>query len=259
MKRELSKDRKHTIYNFLGIKIKRRRYAEYMIEQIYNNMRLPENIFKFRNTFFYLPNYPKCHIQNKIYNDADFYEHIYLDKLSKYLPDNAVIIDIGANIGNHSIYWGTQNSASKVYSFEAIKSTYDILFKNIELNQLNNIVIPFNIALSDENGNANSNGVSEYNIGSTSITKSTDGKIITKTLDSINLDTDRIDLIKIDVEGHEVNVLKGANETIKKYHPMIMIESFPEYFQEVNTILENHGYKMKKDFFGGATYFYTKE
>ena len=75
--------------------------------------------------------------------------------------------------------------------------------------------------------------------------------------DSLNIQ-EKIDLIKIDVEGAEVEVLEGAIETIKKYKPVIVVESFNRK-NECDYILCNLGYKLKDIIREGEDYVYTTE
>ena len=68
--------------------------------------------------------------------------------LKKYVREGSTILDIGANIGTHSIpfarYVGTEGT---VYSFEPQKNIYNLLVKNININRLHNIIIPLNVAV----------------------------------------------------------------------------------------------------------------
>ena len=76
-----------------------------------------------------------------------------------------------------------------------------------------------------------------------------------RTLDSFNIKEDRVDLLKIDVEGMDNEVLTGSEKTIKKYKPIIMIESFHDCYEKSNAILEEYGYKKEYDF-GSCEYLY---
>ncbi len=100
---------------------------------------------------------PLCqtdYIQRIIMSRKDYYEIDLLHKIDRYIPENATLLDIGANIGNYSIYWAVEKSAQMIYAFEPIKNTYDMLIKNtydmliknIEIKQLANIIHPFNAA-----------------------------------------------------------------------------------------------------------------
>ena len=104
----------------------------------------------------------------------------------------------------------------------------------------------FNIGLSDEICNAAVSGYYETNIGGTSVKKIPSGKLKLDMLDNIKIEEDRVDFIKIDVEGHELCVLKGAMNTLKKYSPKIFVET--GNLNAVKELLKPLGYKIKKEF-----------
>lgn len=254
---KVSDDERHTIFNICGAKIKIKREPKnnekiyIACKQIQTKLSMPDDICRINNIKFYVPNYPLDTIQKCIVDKSEFYENDILKELEKYIPTNAVIIDIGTNIGNHSIYWATQLNPKQIYAFEPIDTTFKILEKNIALNNLEETIKPYNIGLSDEKSTAIISEYSNDNIGGTSITKCTDKKglsIKVDTLDNIKIPETKIDFIKIDVEGHEILVLKGAEETLKKHKPLIFIEIFPDNFTTVNDLLTNYGYKIKKTY-----------
>lgn len=197
------------------------------------------------NVLFYLPNISDDFIQ-KIIAEGHFFEEGELSIVSKYIPQNAVILDIGANIGNHSLYWASKCRPAKIYSFEPIPETFDILKKNVELNHMTEVIKPINIGLSDVLTTGEISDFSPTNIGATSIRKSKDGSLKLNKLDNINIPEGRVDFVKIDVENHELFVLRGAIETLKKYKPIIFIEMWPKYFEEGDKFLRNLGYEIKE-------------
>lgn len=202
-------------------------------------------VWDYGNIKFYLPNFPQDLIQNYIVTNSDYFEGPTLRKLDKFIPEKAVILDIGANIGNHTLYWAMQNKIEKVYSFEPIEETFNILCKNVEINDLDNKVELFNIGLSDEETTAKISFFDKNNIGRTSIEKTTGGKIKVNKLDNIKINEERIDFVKIDVEGHEIKVLNGAKETFLKHKPKyVFIESFSNNYPKVKEILESYGYRL---------------
>ena len=224
----ISKDQKHKVIKILGVKCKfrRRNFNEDIYEmchQILTKLSLPDNIFRLNNTKFYVPNYPLDTIQRWIVDKSEFYEEELLKELEHIIPNDAVICDIGANIGNHSLYWASNMQIKKIYAFEPVDTTYNILEKNIKINNLENIIKPLNIGLSDEKGTGIINIYSNDNIGGTSIKKSNknNGGIKIDKLDNIKIIEEKLDFIKIDVEGHELLALKGAKQTINKYKPLI--------------------------------------
>lgn len=157
------------------------------------------------------------------------YEGVYFDFFLDLAQETKIIFDIGANIGWNSLNAAKLNKKLKVYAFEPIEDTYSYLLKNIKLNQLEN-VIPNKIGLSDRNGTAYFFVDPEHS-GSASEKKITDKnvnrvKVTLKKLDDycIKNQINRIDLIKCDVEGAELFVLKGGKILLEKFKPIIFIE-----------------------------------
>ena len=195
-------------------------------------------------------NYPTDFIQSRIVDNGKFYEYDILKQLKPYLKKNAVILDIGANIGNHSIYWAVRANAKRIYSFEPVKETFRILKKNVELNNLNDKIKIFNLGLSDKKINGSISFYDHNNIGGTHIKQNTDGNLLLDELDNIKIEEDTVDFVKIDVEGHELQVLKGARETLIKYKPAIFVETFSDKQPQVHEYLTNLGYRLEKSFEG---------
>jgi len=151
---------------------------------------------------------------------------------------NDVVIDIGAHLGEYSL--AVAKNAEIVIAVEANPDTFKILQKNIELNKITNI-IPINKAIYDSTGYQNlqifgdksglSSMVMNYEDKSDSI------KVKTETLDRLvdNLKLEKVDWIKIDVEGAEYNVLKGAKQTISLNKERIKL--IIELHGEKNSIL----------------------
>jgi FkbM family methyltransferase len=158
------------------------------------------------------------------------YEYGDLELFIKFLKSNHInlneitTLDVGANIGNHSVYFSKY--FKEVISFEPNKKVYDVLKINTE--EITNITA-FNLGLSDSNrsekfeyNNENHGG------GSVILTNDPNGAIIN--VDLIKLDdfefvkSKKIDIIKIDVEGHELSVLVGASNIIKLNFPIILFE-----------------------------------
>jgi len=150
------------------------------------------------------------------------------EKEIKIIPDLLVscnrAIDIGANVGVWS-YWLSKH-AKNVESFEPNPKIFNVL-KNIKIKNVNT----YNIALSNKSGSVDllipkgSKGFSNQGASLSSIKVQGVHKSLSiqaKCLDEYNfLD---VNFIKIDVEGHEHEVIEGAKETIKKCKPTMVIE-----------------------------------
>jgi FkbM family methyltransferase len=211
--------------------------------------------------YFYLP-FKRDVIQSYMIYNKTFYELAQLEELRKYIKDSGIeintIIDVGANIGNHTIYLTKMLGALHTYSFEPFEPAYDTLVDNICLNKLCFEVSAYNIALGDNDMPAKvfyTNSVHEKdNIGNTKIMQCPEGDMKVSVLDDINI-PNKIDFMKIDVEGFEARVILGAKETILRDKPLIWVESFPENFVMTNYILETLGYEIVKEM-SEANYIY---
>lgn len=87
---------------------------------------------KYRDIKLFVPNFEFDGIQRLIVRNEDFYEANLLKLLKdKYIKENTVILDIGANIGNHTVFFSKVCKARKIFSFEPVEETYNILNKHV--------------------------------------------------------------------------------------------------------------------------------
>jgi FkbM family methyltransferase len=224
------------------------------------------HIFSFdynnKKIYFYLP-FLSDHIQKAIYLNKNFYEVHMLEDTKNRIRKNAVIVDVGANIGNHTIFYAKICQAKKVYSFEPQSEIFDILTKNIKLNNVNNTVVPYKMGVGKEHSFGYIDVIDSYNFGSSRIVNLNNqkGEIEIDSLDSLIFNfEEKIDLIKIDVEGMEMDVLLGAEKIIQQYKPLIYIEAKEnKEFDEINFFLRNFNYKPIKKFNYTPTYLFINE
>jgi FkbM family methyltransferase len=159
-----------------------------------------------------------------------------------FVRPGMIVYDIGASVGFHSLLLATMGA--KVYSFEPNPFSYPSLLRQIATNPELSIH-PQPYALSDECGNTGLH--TEWkSMAYTSMSYIADtGRTIIerRTLDSLDLPPP--DLIKIDVEGHEVRVLKGGLEKLKLHRPIILCDYHDERtFPTVKELLEPIGYEV---------------
>jgi FkbM family methyltransferase len=153
-----------------------------------------------------------------------------IDFLSHFIKPSNFIIDAGAFIGTHSIAFSSMvGNLGKVLSFEPRKNIAEILSENSILSLYQNIeVMRYALGSKSATAKIKLNKTSEQqNFGAMSLNESLldddffeEVEIIT--IDSLNLK--KVDFIKIDVEGMELDVVSGAEKTIKKNRPFIFIE-----------------------------------
>jgi len=179
----------------------------------------------------------------------NFYEIEMLQGMCEIVKNkDGVVLDVGANIGNHSLYFA--KVFNTVISFEPVPSNCWILQANAYLNKINNLIL-IQKGLSDKNikmaidssiRENTCNFVSEINKNSANQTV-IDVSIGDEEIEILNLNK-KIAMIKIDVEGHEPFVVAGLKKTIQKDMPTIFWEAFSK--QEANktkVLLEEMGYK----------------
>lgn len=219
----------------------------YQIESVYRALN-PDSVFKFRHDGelikFYLPN-RNDFIQTNIIIRRRFYESWALYKLRGLVPRGLTFLDVGGNIGNHTIYFGKILGAKHIYTLEPQVEVVKILNKNIELNGLTNFVTVLNCGAGSQNTKAkiNFDGSSVKNIGCTTLEESVLGDIEIKKLDSLEFSY-KVDFIKIDVEGMEFEVLKGAEQLIKKDKPILWVEILDENLKCVDKLLRRYDYRF---------------
>lgn len=194
----------------------------------------------------HLPLFYVDHIQKTVYESRNYYEIETLEYLKKEYKQFEHVLDIGSNMGNHMLYYCSNLGAKKVHCFEPNQFNLEQLQKNISLNHLQKIVTVYPYALGAEPGK----GVqADFSLGNTGMnridkvadTAGTEASIEIRSLDSLNIQ--QADFMKIDVEGFEVEVLKGAGNTIKQCKPVVMIEVFENNRPQVDELMQGYGYK----------------
>lgn len=163
------------------------------------------------------------------------FEKEQLNKVIKIFVNKKknLFIDIGANIGNHSIF--LSKFFKNVLAFEAHPKIFEIL--NLNTKKIKNIK-SFNIALSDKKKFLYFKDIQTQNMAGHSLRPKGEIKVKTTKLDDIVKLKNKIDFIKIDTEGHEYEVLKGMKKILKVNDPIIMFEFDAMQFRRDNKIIK---------------------
>ncbi len=153
-----------------------------------------------------------------------FYERHELELIRKWCKPWSVFCDIGANIGNHTIYVAKYLNPSRVILFEPNPVAVEILTSNIALNGIAPRCDMTHLGKGLSNKNAGGLGVrtSDGNLGSTKMVEG-EGDLQVVRGDSV-LKGARVDFIKMDVEGMEMKALEGLSETIAAHRPTLFVE-----------------------------------
>lgn len=183
-----------------------------------------------------------------------------LDLRRKYHGDGVVALDVGANIGVHTIEWATSMTGwGSILAIEAQERVYYALAGNIAINNCFN-AIAMHAAVSSETGTMkipNPDYFTASSFGSLELRRRDNNEFIGQAIDyspesSVeirkmaldDLKLSRVDLIKIDIEGMEIEALEGAQQTIEKCHPIILVESIKAGADRLRSWLQNRGYNV---------------
>ncbi len=183
--------------------------------------------------------------KNNTFYESSYLKFIQLSYIDLFGTNGPIVaIDVGASIGNHSIFF-SKILGAQVFAFEPYKPSFDILQENIKLNNVEDLVVARNFGIGAHTKNLsivketkNMCGCTEWWYDSTSETKCF-------TLD--HLFQHQVEFIKIDVQGMEMEVLKGANELINNYSPVIMIET-TKLGGEIVNLKEFNKWMIKNDY-----------
>lgn len=187
---------------------------------------------------------------------ATYFKGHYDPMVSKVIKSKispkSISIDVGANIGIHTIELA---KGERVYAFEPNPKIHRRLSENISLSKIDNVEI-YKFGLSDKEGNiefylplengANQGLATIY--GDTLSERGEKIEIKLKTIDIFFQNLKRLDIIKIDTEGHDFNVLLGARNTILRLKPIIIFEWSPSWDKA------GHDLNHVEKFFSGLDY-----
>jgi FkbM family methyltransferase len=180
---------------------------------------------------------------------GSFQDHVTSQKYVQ-LEDDAFIFDVGANIGGMALKFAQQVPRGHVYAFEPTDFAFSKLLNNLSLNpHLAKTITPVQLFLSDQTTPRHQiQAYASWKVdGSASNAHRLHGgtlksarSVAAVTLDDYcaNNGIDRVDLIKIDTDGHELSVLKGAWRTVAKNRPYIIFEIGLYVLQEQHIAFE---------------------
>jgi FkbM family methyltransferase len=188
-----------------------------------------------------------------------FIEECYTKDNFYYPNSSHTIIDIGANIGLFTLYCQSQARGTRIHCFEPAPLTRGRLKKNIIFNKLEELVKVYPYAVSDRKTIKKLRSATKYSIDRSFFEHCTEdtGDLTTDehsdTVQVISLDevlnfvdTDRVNLLKIDAEGAEVEILSGASEDSLKKIDKIALEYHlairPDCFEYLAKLLDRNGF-----------------
>ncbi|GGJ19270.1 hypothetical protein GCM10010121_032770 [Streptomyces brasiliensis] len=164
-----------------------------------------------------------------LWNGKFGYEPGTLSTWARLAAKSATIADVGAHVGYFSMIAALANPQAKIHSFEPVDQIHARLSVNVRSNGVQNVKL-YQAGVSSKPGWAEISVRFSGNLLSTGSTlegAATDAepkRIRLHTLDEVFADT-KLDLVKVDVEGHEMSVLRGARRVLKRDRPTVIMEA----------------------------------
>lgn len=192
---------------------------------------------------------PADYIQSFLLREGVPYElEMVRDAASR---NEGLMVDVGANIGNHSLFWAASGFA--VASFEPDASLCACLEASALLNEMSALSV-YSVAVGAEPGRCGLREVEPTNIGMQQAVVG-EGDIPVVRLDDMRLAG--VGTLKVDVEGMELDVLRGASALIERDKPNIYVEAVGEQHTHVTELLEMSGYSEVRRFNVTPTYLFV--
>ncbi len=184
----------------------------------------------------------------KFHAEGSFYEVEELEMIRRHYTGKGTFVDIGANIGNHALYVSLFLNASKIIVFEPNPSAISILNQNLRLNDCKNVQTGFlGLALSGRARRLKGTTPDPDNLGHTVFYDDAAGEVRAIQGDAV-LSDEPVEFIKIDVEGMELEILSGLQETIKRCRPAIFVEVWDNVLRPFQSWCESAAYQLIERF-----------
>ena len=203
----------------------------------------------------------------RYWQNERFYEGKLLQQIRKRAPKHGVYIDVGANQGNHSVFFANFCDCTKLISIEAVWEVYDVMVRNVVAN--NRKDVPFeacNWAISNK-----SQELAEYdtpfykNIGGTemrirprnhqdTMPAKPNNSVLTIKLDDLIPVTDDVAVLKMDIEGGEAKAIVGGADMIMRCKPLLIAEArTAENLKELDELMKMFQYdRVEKNYKKGT-------
>ncbi|MEJ6388543.1 FkbM family methyltransferase [Gymnodinialimonas sp. 2307UL20-7] len=160
----------------------------------------------------------------RTHRNGAFFEPEELALIRQHLPSGGTFLDIGANVGNHSLFAGLFCGAGRIIPFEPNPLAYRLLVLNLVMNDLHGRTTFDYVGFGASDVDAEGFAMSERrkNLGAARMMPGQGGIATLRPDDFLSNETP--DFIKIDVEGMEMEVLRGLSKTIKRMRPVLLVE-----------------------------------
>jgi FkbM family methyltransferase len=191
----------------------------------------------------------KGHISETISKGQVFMEQDMLEQIAKLPYRPGLWLDIGAHVGNHTVFFSKYCIADEIWAYEPNDDAFEVLIENTSKNDCNNVLL-LNAAVGDKVGKVQL--VRNAERPAQSKVRNAKGKTPLVIIGDIAA---KVALVKIDVEGFELEVLRGSMPMLERDKPELFIETFEHLEAIVNMLPE--GYVMVQRYNNAPTYHFT--
>jgi FkbM family methyltransferase len=195
------------------------------------------------------------HIARTIAATGNFYEAELLADVRSRLFFAECAVDVGAHVGNHTLYF-SKMLGLKTVAFEPNAQTFELLQANVRDNDVETKCRLRHAAVGAAAGRVRAVAAAEGNSGMARVEPDTEGDVPLLCLDDELQDDDPINVVKIDVEGWELDVLRGAERIIERHRPLIYVEASDASFSDVRAFLAARRYVCWKRFNATPTFLF---
>ena len=192
----------------------------------------------------FLPDALDDRIQSIILEEGKFFDVGNLRAVQPLISPHFSVVDVGANIGNHTIFFASVCGVDRVFAFEPQARLVEVIERNKTLNGLDDgRVKVFAHGCGARNGRLKIQHQNIYNLGATRFEYAATGDFEVRRLDDCGLG--RVDFMKIDSERMGFDVLHGAAHLINTFSPIIWIELYGDEIRSSIEFLQQRGYSFR--------------
>jgi FkbM family methyltransferase len=173
--------------------------------------------------------------------------------LSKYIKEGDIVIEAGSNLGSETLLISKLIGKGHIYGFEPNPYTFERLKINVSINELRNVAV-YDYAMGEKNGEISFNiypkgfcnpGMSSKYMETAASKKIT---VVQKTLDTFIKENNisKVNFIKMDIQGAEMDMIMGSDDTISRFKPVIFTEAYKLYndLDAIYNRIKNYGYNI---------------
>lgn len=186
-------------------------------------------------------------ISDHIRHHNQYYEFDIFDGWRHHFPTDGLMLDLGANIGNHALMFKNSFPDLEIWSFEPMLENFLLLKANTKNFK---DIISINIGVGSRTDVVNfdlTEFTSKNNSGAIRISKTKGNQNLVIALDDISFENKKITFVKIDVEGYELSCVEGMVNLIKQHKPAFWVEDYNHAYGLTNSsvnLLQQLGYEI---------------